>query len=47
MESGELWHKRFWNLRVTDVTERAKQIRVIATAGDSSEAWYLRHASRE
>jgi hypothetical protein len=41
------WDKRFWNLQVTDATERAMQIRVLATAGDSGKAWNLRCEIRE
>jgi len=47
IESNPLWDRRFWNLQVTDATERAMQIRVLATAADSSKAWDLRCDIRE
>jgi small-conductance mechanosensitive channel len=47
VESSPLWDKRFWNLVVTDVSERAMQIRVLATAADSGKAWDLRCEIRE
>ncbi len=47
VESCEDWDRRFWNFQVTDVTERAMQIRVLATAADSGKAWNLRCEIRE
>jgi small-conductance mechanosensitive channel len=47
VESSPLWDKRFWNLQVTDTTERTMQLRVLATAADSSQAWDLRCEIRE
>jgi small-conductance mechanosensitive channel len=47
VESSALWDKRFWNLQVTDASERAMQIRVLATAADSGKAWDLRCEIRE
>ncbi|MGH7738742.1 MAG: mechanosensitive ion channel family protein [bacterium] len=47
IETHPLWDKRFWNLQVTDATERTMQIRVLATAADSSNSWDLRCAIRE
>ncbi len=41
------WDRRFWNLQVTDATERAVQLRVLATAADASKAWNLRCEIRE
>jgi len=41
------WDRRFWNLQVTDTTERAMQVRVLATAADSGKAWDLRCEIRE
>lgn len=41
------WDRRFWNLQVTDTTERAVQLRVLATAADASKAWNLRCEIRE
>ena len=41
------WDRRFWNVQVTDATERAMQIRVLATAADSGKAWDLRCEIRE
>jgi small-conductance mechanosensitive channel len=47
IENHPLWDKRFWNLQVTDATEKTMQIRVLATAADSSKSWDLRCAIRE
>jgi small-conductance mechanosensitive channel len=47
IENHPLWDKRFWNLQVTDATERTMQIRVLVTAADSSKAWDLRCDLRE
>jgi len=47
IEASELWDKRFWNLQVTDASERTMQLRVLATAADSSSAWTLRCQIRE
>ncbi len=47
IESSTLWDKRFWNLQVSDANERAMQIRILATATDSSKAWDLRCEIRE
>ena len=47
IESNPLWDKRFWNLQVTDATEKTMQIRVLATSADSSRSWDLRCDIRE
>ncbi len=47
VESCKDWDRRFWNLQVTDATDRALQIRVLATAADASKAWELRCEIRE
>lgn len=47
VESCKDWDRRFWNLQVTDTTERALQLRVLATAADASKAWDLRCEIRE
>ena len=41
------WDGRFFNLQVTDATERSMQIRVLCTAGNSSLAFDLRCKVRE
>jgi small-conductance mechanosensitive channel len=41
------WDGRFWNLQVTDATERTLQLRILATAADASKAWTLRCELRE
>jgi small-conductance mechanosensitive channel len=41
------WDRRFFNLQVTDATERSMQIRVLCTAGNSSLAFDLRCKVRE
>jgi small-conductance mechanosensitive channel len=47
IESSGLWDKRFWNLQVTDATEQSLQLRVLATAADSSRCFDLRCEIRE
>jgi small-conductance mechanosensitive channel len=47
IESNELWDGRFWNLQVSDAGEKAMQLRVLATAADSSKSWDLRCQIRE
>ncbi|MBI4660755.1 MAG: mechanosensitive ion channel [Verrucomicrobia bacterium] len=47
VESCKTWDRRFWNLQVTDATDRAMQLRVLATASDASSAWALRCEIRE
>jgi small-conductance mechanosensitive channel len=47
VEASPLWDRRFWNLQVSDATEKTMQLRVLATAADSSKAWDLRCEIRE
>jgi small-conductance mechanosensitive channel len=47
VEKAPLWDGRFWNLQVTEATERGMQLRVLATAADSGKAWDLRCHLRE
>jgi small-conductance mechanosensitive channel len=47
IENNPLWDKRFWNLQVSDTSEKTIQLRVLATAADSSKAWDLRCKIRE
>jgi small-conductance mechanosensitive channel len=47
VEGCQDWDRRFWNLQVTDTTDRAIQIRVLATASNASKAWDLRCEIRE
>ncbi len=47
LEATPLWDHRFWNLQVTDVSDHAMQLRVLATAADSAKAWDLRCEIRE
>ncbi|MGH7976242.1 MAG: mechanosensitive ion channel family protein [Limisphaerales bacterium] len=47
IENHPLWDKRFWNLQVSDATEKTMQLRVLATTADSSKGWDLRCAIRE
>ncbi|MGA8490154.1 MAG: mechanosensitive ion channel family protein, partial [Terriglobales bacterium] len=47
IEPNPLWDKHFWNLQVTDATEKTMQIRVLATSADSSKGWDLRCDIRE
>jgi len=47
IESNPLWDKRFWNLQVSDCSEKTMQLRILATSQDSSKAWDLRCKIRE
>lgn len=47
IENNPLWDKRFWNLQVSDTSEKTIQLRILATAADSSKAWNLRCKIRE
>jgi len=47
IESHPQWDKRFWNLQVTDATEKTMQLRVLATSANSSKSWDLRCDIRE
>jgi small-conductance mechanosensitive channel len=47
VENNPLWDKRFWNLQVSDASEKTMQLRILATASDSSKAWDLRCKIRE
>jgi len=47
VEGCQDWDRRFWNLQVTEATDRAIQLRVLATAADASKAWDLRCEIRE
>jgi small-conductance mechanosensitive channel len=47
IEPHPLWDKRFWNLQVSDATEKTMQLRVLATTADASKGWDLRCAIRE
>lgn len=47
VESSPNWDRRFWNLQVTDATDRAVQVRILATAENSSKAFDLRCEIRE
>ncbi len=47
VEGSKDWDHRFWNLQVTDVTDRAVQLRVLVTAINASKSWDLRCEIRE
>ena len=47
IETHPKWDRRFWNLQVVESDEKAMQLRVLATAADSSIAWDLRCDIRE
>ena len=47
VESHPKWDHKFWNLQVTDTTDRSVQLRVLATASDSGKAWDMRCDIRE
>ena len=48
IEASPLWDRRFWNLQVSDTSERTMQIRVLCTAADSvqSVGFALRSAGK-
>lgn len=47
IEGSSSWDRRFWNLQVTDATEKSMQLRVLAIAADASLAFNLRCEIRE
>lgn len=47
IEGNPLWDGNFWNLQVSDTTDRTIQLRVLASAKDSSAEWDLRCDIRE
>ena len=47
VETHPKWDRKFWNLQVTDTTDRSVQLRVLATASDSGKAWDMRCDIRE
>lgn len=47
IEPSQNWDGQFWNLQVTDTTEKTMQIRVLVTAADSGKAFNLRCEVRE
>jgi small-conductance mechanosensitive channel len=47
IEASPLWDQRYWNLQVSDATEKTMQLRVLATSSDSSRNWDLRCEIRE
>jgi small-conductance mechanosensitive channel len=47
IKQSKYWDQRFWGLQVTDLNERAMQLRVLATAADSGKAFDLRCEIRE
>ncbi len=47
IETHPKWDRRFWNLQVVEADEKAMQLRILATAADSSTAWDLRCDIRE
>jgi small-conductance mechanosensitive channel len=47
IEASDHWDRRFWNLQVTDTSEKCMQLRVLATSADSSKNFNLRCEIRE
>lgn len=41
IETNKLWDKRFWNMQVVDSSDKAMQLRVLATSADASIGWNL------
>jgi hypothetical protein len=47
IEASSLWDRRFWNMQVSDTSERSIQLRVLATSANSATNWDLRCEIRE
>lgn len=47
VESCPNWDGRFWNLQVTDASEKCLQLRVLLTSSDASKSWDARCEVRE
>jgi small-conductance mechanosensitive channel len=47
LEGSELWDGRTWGVDVTNLTDRAMELRVLLSARDSSQTWRLRCLVRE
>jgi small-conductance mechanosensitive channel len=47
VENHPKWDRKFWNLQVTDTTDRAVQIRVLMTTANSGNGWDMRCDVRE
>jgi len=47
IENSPLWDRRFWNLQVSDASEKTIQLRALATSADSSKSWDVRCEIRE
>ena len=47
VENHPKWDGKFWNVQITDATDRAMQVRVLVTASDSGKAWDMRCDIRE
>jgi small-conductance mechanosensitive channel len=47
VQNCPLWDRRYWNLQVVEASDKAVQLRILATASDSSKAWDLRCQIRE
>ncbi len=47
VKASKNWDGKFWNLQVTDATERTMQLRILATSQDASKSWDLRCEIRE
>jgi small-conductance mechanosensitive channel len=47
IDGSALWDRRLWNLQVSELSENSMQLRVLATASDSSRSWDLRCEIRE
>jgi hypothetical protein len=41
------WDKRFWNVQVSNSTDRYKEIRILLTSSDAAKNWALRTTIRE
>jgi small-conductance mechanosensitive channel len=47
IENHPNWDKKFWNVQITEATDRALQIRVLMTTADSGKGWNMRCDVRE
>jgi len=47
LQESDLWDGKVWNLQITNMTERAVELRALMSALDASTAWNLRCEVRE
>lgn len=47
LEASPLWDRRAWGLQVTNVSDRAMELRALLSAADATQTWNLRCLVRE